>query len=67
MNATILSTADRDEMIAVLRAYEQWEADLILSGDWRDAMPRLTQPLYDRMLEIQAKRNAILAKAGAPA
>jgi hypothetical protein len=62
-----MADKERDEMIAVLRAYEQWEAALVLTGDWRNEMPRLTQGLYDRMLEIQAMRNAILARAGAPA
>ena len=45
----------------VLLAYEQWEADLVLCGDaWTNGLPRMTQPLYDRWMGIQAMRNAVL-------
>src|SRR5208282_4052793 len=41
---------------ATLRAYEEWEADLITNNSWsgKDGLPTLTQSQYDRMLEIQA-------------
>lgn len=49
---------------AVAKAYEQWEADLIMSDEaWKGGMaelPTLTYPLYDRMMEIQAMRNDVL-------
>lgn len=51
------------EIAAVLRAYEAWEADLILNADWRNETPRLTQAQYGRLMEIQAMRNATLGKA----
>lgn len=51
----------RDEAIAALRAYERWEADLIMEDNsWVGGLPRLTQNLYDRMIELQAMRNAVL-------
>jgi hypothetical protein len=51
------------DMLAVLDAYEGWEADLLMDDEaWRDAeTPRLTQKLWDRLLEIQAMRNAAVA------
>lgn len=52
--------------VSVARAYEAWEADLILNGDWSNELPRMTQAQYDRLLEIQAMRNAALRKAGGP-
>ncbi len=48
---------------AVLLGYEQWEADLLLdSNAWRgiDGLPHITQSLWDRLLELQALRNAAL-------
>jgi hypothetical protein len=55
-------------LLALARAYEEWEADLILSDEaWAPngmaPLPRLTQGLYDRLLEIQAMRNAAISKA----
>lgn len=49
--------------LEVLRMYEQWEADLIMcdkSWDTYDGLPKLTQELYDRLMEIQAQRNLVL-------
>jgi hypothetical protein len=55
------------DLLALAKAYEQWEADLILCCEAWDGgtaeYPRLTEKLYDRMLEIQAARNAAIAKA----
>lgn len=52
----------------VAAAYEQWEADLILSAEaWEPNgqadTPRIPQVLWDRLIEIQAMRNAALSLA----
>lgn len=51
-----------------LEEYEKWEADLIMDSDaWHDecreplSLPRISQKCWDRLIEIQAKRNAALA------
>jgi hypothetical protein len=54
------------DLADVARAYEAWEGDLILDGNvWNtsDGLPKLTQRHYDRLMELQAMRNAALAKA----
>lgn len=52
------------DLAAVAMAYEQWEADLILDHNaWNHELPYLTQGLWDRLLEIQAMRNAALSRA----
>ncbi len=51
------------KLLDVLRAYERWEADLILcreAWDTADGLPRFTQDLYDRFMEIQAMRNRVM-------
>jgi len=50
------------DLLAVAKAYEAWEADLVMNADWSDFTPRLTQAQLNRLLEIQAMRNAALAK-----
>jgi len=59
-----------DDLLAFAKAHEQWEANLILSDKaWDGGMaefPRLTQELYDEFMEVQALRNAAIAKATAP-
>jgi len=51
-----------ERMRDTLRAYEQWEADLILERDaWNNRLPTFTDKLWDRFLEIQALRNAALS------
>ena len=47
--------------------YEQWEADWLNDTEaWRDKdFGGLTETLYDALMDIQAKRNAALAKAAA--
>jgi hypothetical protein len=46
----------------VLERYEKWEADLLLDGwAWEDGLPRFTQELYDKWIEIQEKRNQALS------
>ena len=51
------------ELESVLRAYEQWEADLIMDNDsWRDRnLPLIKQSQWDRLMEIQTLRNAVLS------
>lgn len=47
----------------VLRGYEQWEANLLLTNEaWREnkAYPQLTAELFDELLELQKQRNEIL-------
>lgn len=55
-----------EAMRKALKAYERWEADLVLSDEaWRGGMaplPTITQSLWDRLLEIQAMRNAALGR-----
>jgi hypothetical protein len=50
----ISSAKAEGEMREVLKAHEKWEADLILS----DAT--VPQSLWDRLIEVQALRNAAL-------
>jgi len=67
-NARLIAAAP--DLAEVARAYEQWEADLIASPEaWGGAfpggerdLPKFTEALWDRLLEIQAMRNAALAK-----
>lgn len=64
-NASLLTAAP--DLYALALAYETWEADLILcqeawDGGWAD-LPKLTEELWDRLLKIQAMRNAAVAKA----
>ena len=57
--------ASHDAMLAVLLAYEQWEAALIMDDNsWRNGLPMLTQAQYDRLIELQGMRNAAKRKAG---
>ena len=51
------------EAVKVLKLYEAWEADVILNADWSDALPKLTQEQWDRLIEIQTARNAALKGA----
>jgi hypothetical protein len=65
--ASIVRRLDKTEACAaemrdVLLAYEAWEADLIMNGDWSCECVRITQAQHDRMLEIQAMRNTVLGK-----
>ena len=48
------------QAIEALRAWQEWEADIIMNGDWSNSMPRLTQSQYDRMIELQEPRRAVL-------
>lgn len=51
--------------IEVLKGYEKWEAKLLLSnkawdGGFERPLPRLTQELFDELLELQTLRNEVL-------
>jgi len=48
------------QAIEALRAWQEWEADIIMNGDWSNSRPRLTQSQYDRMIEMQEPRRAVL-------
>ena len=53
------------DMYEVLKLYEEFEAELITEdGAWgsSNSLPRFTQRLYDKWMEIQSKRNEALAK-----
>lgn len=69
-NANACLIAAAPELKEVAEAYERWEADLILCGKaWNHGLatlPTITQPLWDRLIEIQAMRNAALQKAKGP-
>lgn len=59
----------QSQALAVLKGYEQWEADLVLCSEaWNTAngLPQLTQALYDRLMELQAQRNRALAAQPQP-
>jgi hypothetical protein len=51
--------------IEALRAYEAWEADVILNADWSGDLPTLTQHQWDWLVDIQSKRYAALLPAAA--
>lgn len=49
----------------VLEAYEQWEADMIADNKcWNtaDGLPKFTQSIYDRFMELQEMRNKVLGR-----
>lgn len=64
----LCARAEEAEALAdALRDYERWEADVILDGecwapDGEAPLPRLTQELWDRLIVLQGKRNAALAR-----
>ena len=61
-NAQLISVAP--EMYAVLKLYEEWESELLMNDSaWVNGLPKFTQSLYDKWMEIQRKRNEVLAKA----
>lgn len=53
----------RAQLVEVLKGYEAWEGDIVLNGDWSDDFPKLTEPQYDRLMELQAMRNSALRAA----
>lgn len=53
----------KKKMFNLLKAYEEWEGGLILDDKaWEVGaeFPTLTQPLYDKMMELQKERNRVL-------
>jgi hypothetical protein len=52
-------------MVAVLKGYEAWEAEIIQEDKcWPDNAPMaLTQALYERLIELQTLRNEAIAEA----
>jgi hypothetical protein len=55
--------AEREMLRRVVEAYEDWEAQIILENKcWTGQNVRLTDDLYDRMMEIQAMRNVALGR-----
>lgn len=60
----------KEEMVRLLRDYEQWEGDLILSDEAWDGgvaeFPTITEELWDRLLVLQTRRGKILASALGP-
>lgn len=67
--AAAVADARKDEreriaqLESVLRAYERWEADLILdSSAWNtsNGMPKLGEASYDELMRIQRLRNKLL-------
>jgi hypothetical protein len=63
-NARLIAAAP--DLHATARAYEAWEADVILNADWSGETPRLNQHQWDWLINIQGMRNAALAKALSP-
>jgi hypothetical protein len=57
-------TSAAAELAAVLEGYARWEADMILDDEaWRGReFPAMTEPLWDRLLELQGKRNVALSR-----
>ena len=55
------------DLLALAKAYEAWDAELIMSDEaWEGGMrefPTMTEELWDRLLEIQAMRTEAVAKA----
>lgn len=51
------------ELVAVIRAYEQWEADMIMDDEcWPGEFPTFTAKHGGCLLAIAEMRNAALAK-----
>lgn len=50
-----------EKLRAVLKGYEQWEADVIMDDNcWRDSPMVLSEKQYNRLIELQQLRNAAL-------
>ena len=62
---TALMVASIPEMYEALKLYVEFESQLVLdNGAWgnADGLPKFTQGLLDKWMEIQAKRNEVLNK-----
>jgi hypothetical protein len=54
------------DAISVLKGYEQWEGALILDNNaWTavNGLPRVPQVHWDRLMELQSRRNAVVRGA----
>lgn len=63
--ANVRLMASAPEMYEALKLYVEFESQLVLdSGAWgnADGLPKFTQGLLDKWMEIQAKRNEVLNK-----
>lgn len=61
-NTRIMGAAK--DLLAVAKAYEAWEAKLVLAdAACGGSLPRMTQELCEEFLEIQWLRNAAVRKA----
>jgi hypothetical protein len=49
--------------LEALKAWEAWEADVILNADWSSGRAHLTLEQHDALTTVQEKRNAALSKA----
>ena len=55
-----LKALNRD-LVTFLRYMEKWEADMIMEDKvWSSGYPLWTKEIYDRYMELQAKRNELL-------
>lgn len=53
-----------DTLLEAAKAYAKWEAELIDTPEaWTHELPRFTQALYDKWMELQRQRNAAIALA----
>jgi hypothetical protein len=62
----VLGEGQLDEAMALLAEYEDWEAMLLKDNAmWWPHVPkdRISGQTYDKMLQLQAKRNELLAKS----
>ena len=62
-NAYLVSASP--DMYEILKLYEEFEGTLLMeAGAWStdNGLPKLTQKLLDKWIEIQGKRNKCLAK-----
>jgi hypothetical protein len=52
------------ELTQFLKAQESWEAHLVLENSWngKDGMPTLTDADYKGLMDLQARRNALLER-----
>jgi hypothetical protein len=65
LDVALAALAEVKKLRGVLKSYELWEKDLLLSEEaWaggRAPLPRFTQELYDSWMELQADRNKVLS------
>lgn len=51
------------EMYKFLQELDDWEGELLLTDEaWINALPRFTEKLYDRWIELQIVRNKLRDK-----